>query len=94
MYYVTHYFLYYNIVMKIQISARIDESLADFLESYQQRYDVKNRSEALEQAIEALRERALTEEYAQAMEEWESSGDAALWEGTVGDGITSGERWE
>lgn len=80
--------------MKIQISARIDEGLAAFLESYQQMYDVKTRSEALEKAIEALRERALTEEYAQAMEEWDASGDADLWDGTVGDGVASGERWE
>lgn len=78
--------------MKVQISARIDESLATFLESYQQQHEVKNRSEVLERAIEALRERFLSEEYAQAMDEWEGSEDAELWEQTVGDGITPGKR--
>ena len=80
--------------MKVQISARIDESLAGFLESYQQKHAVKNRSEVLERAIEALRERVLSEEYAQAMDEWEGSEDAKLWDQTAGDGIVPGERWK
>lgn len=79
--------------MKVQISARIDESLATFLESYQQKHEVKNRSEVLERAIEALREHSLSEEYAQAMEDWEGSEDAELWEQTVGDGIVAGKQW-
>lgn len=79
--------------MKVQISARIDEGLATFLEAYQKNHEVKNRSEVLERAIEALREHSLSEEYAQAMAEWEGSEDAELWEQTVGDGITSGEQW-
>ena len=80
--------------MKIQISARIEETLAGFLEQYQKNHDVKTRSEVLERAIEALRERTLSEEYAQAMTEWVGSEDEALWEQTVGDGIASGERRE
>lgn len=80
--------------MKVQISARIDEHLAAFLESYQQKHEVKNRSEALERAIEALRESTLAEEYAQAMDEWEASEDMKLWAGTVGDGVAPGETWE
>jgi len=73
--------------MKMSISARVDEALVEFLDSYQKEHDVKSRSEALEQAIKALRERDLDREYALAMAEWDASGDAELWDRTAGDGL-------
>ena len=73
--------------MKMSISARVDEALVAYLDNYQKEHDVKSRSEALEQAIKALRERDLDREYALAMAEWDASGDAKLWDQVAGDGL-------
>ncbi len=71
----------------MSISARVDEALVAYLDNYQKEHDVKSRSEALEQAIKALRERDLDQEYALAMSEWDASSDAELWDQTAGDGL-------
>lgn len=73
--------------MKISLSARVDEALVKYLDRYQQEHDVKSRSEALEQAIKALRERELGWQYALAITEWDASGEAELWDQTAGDGL-------
>lgn len=73
--------------MKVSISARVDEALVAYLDNYQKEHDVKSRSEVLEQAIKALRERDLDREYALAMAEWDASGDAELWDQVAGDGL-------
>lgn len=73
--------------MKTSISARVDEALVAYLDSYQQEHGVKSRSEALEQAIKALREQDLDREYALAMSEWDASGEGELWDQTAGDGL-------
>ena len=73
--------------MKVSISARVDEVLVAYLDNYQKEHEVKSRSEALEQAIKALRERDLDREYALAMAEGDASGDAELWDQVAGDGL-------
>lgn len=73
--------------MKTVMSARVDEQLASFLEHYQKSHGLKSRSEALEAAIRALRDKALEAEYAVAMDEWEASGEEDVWDVTVGDGL-------
>lgn len=73
--------------MKMSISARVDEALVAYLDSYQKDHDVKSRSEALEQAIKALRERDLDREYTLAMSEWDASGEGELWDQVAGDGL-------
>lgn len=78
--------------MKTHISARIDETLAHYLQHYQQQHRVKSRSEVLEIAIKALRDQELKREYALAMDEWTGSADAGLWDKTAGDGLND-EAW-
>lgn len=78
--------------MKTMMSARVDEQLASFLETYQKSQGLKSRSEALEAAIRALRDKALEREYALAMDEWDASGEAEVWDVVVGDGL-SNETW-
>ena len=73
--------------MKVQVSARLDGELVRFLETYQRDHERASRSEALEDAIEALRDRVLEYEYAQAMDEWLESEDAPAWDRTSQDGI-------
>ena len=50
------------------------------------------RFNILSRILKALRSRRLQAQYAAAYEEWEASGEAALWEVTVGDGIED-EDW-
>jgi Arc/MetJ-type ribon-helix-helix transcriptional regulator len=73
--------------MKVLVSARLDGELVRFLEDYQRDHDRASRSEALEDAIQALRDRVLEHEYAEAMDEWIVSEDAASWDRTSGDGL-------
>jgi antitoxin ParD1/3/4 len=81
--------------MKLHISARVDSELARFLEAYQQRHGLRSRSEALERAIEALRDRSLEAEYAQAMDELAETpeGVREAWDRTGADGIDLDETW-
>ncbi len=79
--------------MKVPISARIEVGLAEYLESYRQQCGIKSRSEALEEAIKALRDRELKQEYALAMDEWQASGEQELWERTAADGLEHDEAW-
>ena len=74
--------------MKTIMSARVDEQLANFLEHYQKPHGLKSRSEALEAAIRALRDKVLEAEYALAMDEWEASGEEDVWDVAVSDGLT------
>ena len=79
--------------MKTSVSARIDSELVQYLNDYQKDHDVATRSEALELAIRALRDKQLQIEYALAMDEWQSSGDAEAWDQTAGDGVNHNEAW-
>jgi hypothetical protein len=49
-------------------------------------------SVSLRCAVRLLRRPDLEEDYAAAWEDWESSGERAAWEGTVGDGLTHAAR--
>ena len=71
--------------MKVSISLP-DEDL-EFLDQYTKDAGLDSRSAALQKAVRLLRSAELSQEYAAAWEEFDASGDAALWESTVGDGI-------
>lgn len=79
--------------MKQAVSARIDPSLVRYLDEYQKTRETKSRSEVLEIAIRALRERDLKDDYAAAMDEWERGGDAEAWNAVAGDGLERDEAW-
>ena len=64
----------------------IDQQLLAFLESYQQKYQIKAKSEVVSEALRLLRERELESQYAAAMQEWKQ--DADVWEAVTGDGLT------
>ncbi len=77
-----------------KLSVSVDAELATFIEHYRDRHGVKSRSEVVERALELLQEADLAEQYEAAYREWTESGEAELWDQTVGDGIAPGERWE
>ncbi len=71
--------------MKVSISLP-DADLA-FLDEYVESAGLESRSAAVQKAVRLLRSADLAAEYAAAWEEFDPSGDAALWDTTVGDGI-------
>jgi hypothetical protein len=46
----------------------------------------------LRRAIERLRMRKLAGSYAAAWTDWEADGDARIWDGTTGDGLSDSAR--
>lgn len=71
--------------MKVSVSLPDDD--VEFLDEYTKKTGLESRSAALHKAVRLLRTAELTQAYAAAWEEFDSSGDAALWDSTVGDGI-------
>ncbi len=68
-----------------KLSVSIDQQLLTFLEGYQQKYQIKAKSEVISEALRLLRERELESQYAAAMQEWKE--DAGAWEAVAGDGL-------
>jgi Arc/MetJ-type ribon-helix-helix transcriptional regulator len=76
--------------MKLSIS--VSEQDVALLDEYARTTGLRSRSAAVQRAIRLLRSADLEQDYATAWEDWESAGDRAAWEGTVGDGITDASR--
>jgi Arc/MetJ-type ribon-helix-helix transcriptional regulator len=71
--------------MKISVSLP-DEDI-EFLDEYAQSLGVRSRSAVIQRAVRLLRATELGPAYAEAWEEWQSSGDAETWDSAVADGI-------
>ncbi len=70
--------------MKISVSLP-DEDVA-FLDKYL-RNVAGSRSAVVQRAIRLLRANELAPDYAEAWEEWATSGEAGAWDAVAGDGI-------
>ena len=71
--------------MKVSISLP-DEDVR-FLDEYSASNGMESRSAVLQKAVRLLRTNELRQAYAAAWEEFDSAGDARLWDTTVGDGV-------
>ena len=71
--------------MKISVSLP-DEDI-DFLDEYARNLGVRSRSAVIQRAVRLLRAAELGPAYAEAWEEWQSSGDAEAWDTAVADGV-------
>ena len=76
--------------MKLSVSLTQDD--VALLDQYARAAGLRSRSAALRHAIGLLRHADLEQDYTAAWEDWESSGERAAWEGTVGDGLTDAAR--
>lgn len=72
--------------MKISVSLPDDD--VAFVDDYLAAQHRGSRSAVLHEAIALLRQRGLSDQYASAAAEWDGSEDAALWDTTVGDGVS------
>lgn len=75
----------YDQRMKLSVSLP-DEDVA-FLDEYATEAGIGTRSAVLQCAVAALRAQRLEQDYEAAFAEWEASGEAALWEATLDDGL-------
>jgi Arc/MetJ-type ribon-helix-helix transcriptional regulator len=76
----------------MKISVSLPEEDVALLDEYAHTSGLPSRSAALQYAIHLLRHPDLEQDYASAWDEWESSGDQALWEATAADGLTDAAR--
>ena len=71
--------------MKISVSLP-DEDI-HFLDEYARSLGVRSRSAVIQRAVRLLQAAELGPAYAEAWEEWQSSGDAEVWGTAVADGL-------
>ena len=71
--------------MKVIVNLAEDD--LRFLDRYAKQAGLDSRSAALQEAVRLLRAAELRRAYVDAWTEFESDGDAAVWEATAGDGI-------
>ncbi|MFE2986839.1 type II toxin-antitoxin system ParD family antitoxin [Streptomyces sp. NPDC059262] len=76
----------------MKISVSLPQEDVTFVDEYASRTEADSRSAVIHAAIELLRTAELEAQYTEAFAEWDASEDAALWDRTAGDGITS-ETW-
>ena len=76
----------------MKLSVSLPEEDVAILDEYAHTSGLRSRSAALQQAIHLLRHADLEQDYASAWDEWESSGDQALWEATTVDGLADASR--
>lgn len=72
--------------MKLSVSLSADE--VAHLDAYAHAAGLSSRSAAVQHAIRLLQLAELDDDYEAAWSEWESTGERAAWEGTIGDGLS------
>ena len=71
----------------VKVSTTLPERDVVFIERYAKEKNLPSRAAAYQAAVKALRDQELMRQYEEADKEWYESGEAAVWECTVGDGI-------
>lgn len=64
-----------------------------FLERYKSEHSLNTNGSVVERTLQALQDQELEEAYAAAAQEARDKGEADVWDGTAGDGLSAGE-WE
>ena len=70
--------------MKLSVSLSVGD--VELLDDYVRTHPGSSRSAALREALQMLRERALSDQYALAFAEWDQSADSDAWDAVAGDG--------
>lgn len=73
--------------MKATLNVTVDRELADYLEHYRSRHQLKSRSDAIENAICTLRRVELERDAILAANDPEQQADADWWAFTGADGL-------
>ncbi len=73
----------------MKLSVSLPEEDVEFLDAYASEQGFPSRSAVLHKAVRLLRGAELGAAYEQAFAEWEESGEAATWDLTVADGLST-----
>ena len=76
--------------MKLSVSLSDEDVVV--LDEYVRKAGLPSRSAGLQRAIRMLRYPTLEDDYDNAWSEWAVSGEARVWEDTVGDGLGNAAR--
>ena len=76
--------------MKLSISLPDGDVAA--LDEYARTAGLRSRSAAVQHAIRLLRHPDLEQDYSEAWDEWQTSGELAAWEATTADGLADAVR--
>ena len=71
----------------VKLSVSLSESDLAVIDAFARKSGLASRSAVLRHAIGLLRQADLEAEHMVAWGEWDTSGDHAVWEETVGDGV-------
>lgn len=73
----------------MKLSVSLPDDVVEFIDEQTDSGVFESRSAVLKAAVTALRQRTITDSYAAAWDEWEESGEDALWESVAADGMSS-----
>jgi Arc/MetJ-type ribon-helix-helix transcriptional regulator len=76
----------------VKLSVSLSEHDVAALDRYAEATGLRSRSAVLHHAIRLLDDPELEQDYATAWDEWDSSGEAAVWEDSTGDGLVDASR--
>lgn len=72
----------------MKLSVSLSEDDVAVLDDHARKSGLGSRSAAVRQAIRLLPHSDLEEAYAQAWQDWDTSGEREAWEGAAGDGMS------
>jgi Arc/MetJ-type ribon-helix-helix transcriptional regulator len=73
----------------MKVSLSLAEEDVEFLDAYARSRGIPSRSAVVQRAVRLLRTSELDADYADAWAEWSKGDEAALWDATVADGVSS-----
>lgn len=76
----------------MKVSVSLSEADLATLDRYVEQAGLESRSAGVQQAIRRLQDPELEDAYAQAWEEWTTSGEEDLWAPATADGIADAPR--
>ncbi|KGH45745.1 antitoxin [Modestobacter caceresii] len=76
--------------MKLSVSLPDDD--VALIDEYARTSGLPGRSAVIQRALRLLRQEDLERDYAVVWEEWETSGDEAVWNAVVADGVADAPR--
>jgi Arc/MetJ-type ribon-helix-helix transcriptional regulator len=76
----------------MKISVSLPEEDIVFLDEYAKNLGIRSRSAVIQRAVRLLRASELGPAYAEAWEEWKTTGEADAWDSVVGDGLETSRK--
>jgi antitoxin MazE9 len=73
----------------MKVSVSLPDEDVEFLDEYARTRGFGSRSAVLHKAVRLLRSADLAGAYADAWQDWETSGEAEVWDAVSGDGLAS-----